>query len=95
MPTLGGKCFIFFFHKGTTVLVWYLHVVLLLSVHIVVYMHTVPENKDMGVFGMYCTILAKLSRIANSIIVPIASYLTAVSACKHYFKWLSDSTATS
>lgn len=66
----GEKCFIFFFHKGTTVIVWYLHVVLLLPVYIV-YTYTVHENENMGVFGMYCNILAKLSRIANSIIVPL------------------------
>jgi len=37
----GGRCFIFFFHKHTTVLVWYLHVVLLFPVSIVVHTHTV------------------------------------------------------
>lgn len=67
----GGICFVFFFHKGTIILLWYLRVVLLLLVYIIVYTHTAPENENMGVFGMYCNMLAKLSRIANSIIVPL------------------------
>lgn len=65
-------------------MVWYLHVILLRSVCFVAYTHTVPDNDNMSVFGMYCNILSML--IGNS----ITSYLTGVFTCKHDFKWQSD-----
>lgn len=71
MQVGGGKCFVFFFHKGTAVLVLYLHMVLLLPVYIAVYTRIVPENEHMGVFGICGNILAKIFRIANSRIVPL------------------------
>lgn len=80
----GRKCCIFFFHKGATVVVWCLHVILLRSVCFVAYTHTVPDNDSMSVFGIYCNILSML--IGNSII----SYLTGVFTYKPDFKWQSD-----
>lgn len=50
-------------------MVWYLHVILLLSVCYVAYTRTGPDNDSLGVFGMYCNIPSMF--IGNSISDPL------------------------